>query len=887
MKLISYVISIFLWVILGLSGQFLYAIEIVNPEPPIIRVIKQSHSATNLLKNGCFDEDNLWNSWQKYESGFSIVTGEGRDGTTCIYLTNNKPEVKSGASQTLTLDQLQPVPIIISGWSKAENVSGTADSGYSIYVDILYNDGTPLWGQTANFSCGTHDWEIKQITIMPEKPVKTLTVYCLFRGHSGKVWFDDLVLTEIKPEGGAYLWQAIPITVSNYEKIAASVKEFSTKDNLKLSMESGLVYLMADNHEFYSRTEKQLKFAQPFGFLVRDVAENSDVYLINSGNCAALNLKLSYAVSAKDNYIEISGKITSSVSRDRAITLVFALPVDSTNNSQSQWLWWDDIRNSRPIKEKMEYSKTVPVRCGSTGTMSLYPLAAISNERFGLAIGIDMQSPAIYRLSYHTDLKQFFIAYDFGFSPETLNFPNSAYFKFVIYRFEPEWGFRAALQKYMEIFPGYFEVRSKDQGIWMPFTDVRKVEGWQDFGFKYHEGDNNVAFDDANGILSFRYTEPMTWWMPMDKELPRTLEVALQVRDKLLDSKSEGQKIPAMVTITAGMYDDQGKPAIMFQNAPWCNGAIWSLNPNPYIPEKPNFADWHWNKETMQRLYGTGVPVVLDGEYLDSLEGYVTTDLNFRRAHFKYTTVPLVFDADSKKVALFKGLAVFEITKWVSEQMRKMNKLTFANGVPYRFAFLCALLDVMGTETDWNHNGKWNPPSDSTLSLWRSMSGSKPYLLLMNTVYDQFSTNLVQKYFDRCAFYGFYPSMFSHNASENPYWQNPKWYNRDRELFKKYIPIIKRTAEAGWRPVTLVKSSNSNILLERFGDSNTGKIYITAFNPTTIIQQGKIQFIEKTNSPISIRELITGENVPLIAENRWQLELNPEKCAVFELTFRP
>jgi len=39
----------------------------------------------------------------------------------------------------------------------------------------------------------------------------------------------------------------------------------------------------------------------------------------------------------------------------------------------------------------------------------------------------------------------------------------------------------------------------------MPFTDVSTVQDWQDFGFKFHEGNNNVAWDKAHGILSFRY----------------------------------------------------------------------------------------------------------------------------------------------------------------------------------------------------------------------------------------------------------------------------------------------------------------------------------------------------------------------------------------------
>ena len=66
-----------------------------------------------------------------------------------------------------------------------------------------------------------------------------------------------------------------------------------------------------------------------------------------------------------------------------------------------------------------------------------------------------------------------------------------------------------------------------EQGLWMPFARISQVEGWKDFGFKFKEGNNETQWDDRHGIITFRYTEPMTWWMRMPKEMPRTMDAAL------------------------------------------------------------------------------------------------------------------------------------------------------------------------------------------------------------------------------------------------------------------------------------------------------------------------------------------------------------------------
>ena len=73
--------------------------------------------------------------------------------------------------------------------------------------------------------------------------------------------------------------------------------------------------------------------------------------------------------------------------------------------------------------------------------------------------------------------------------------------------------------------------------------------------------------------------------------------------------------------------------------------------------------------------------------------------------------------------------------------------------------------------------------------------------------------------------YGMFPGFFSQNASQGHYFTRPELYDRDRPLFKRYVPLCKRVAEAGWEPVTLARSSDERVYVERFGQR-----YLTVFN---------------------------------------------------------
>jgi hypothetical protein len=822
-------------------------------QKPVIQLVENEAAGVSLLANGGFEvlDKGLPKGWSPYEQGFVLEPASGRNRTVAVAMASLSDNRRLGIRTSLQLERKTLAPLLVRGWSRAENVSGARDSGYSIYVDIVYDDATTLWGKTGNFQCGTHDWEERKFVILPQKPVKSMDVYCLFRGHAGKVWFDDLSVQELGASMNTIVFQGSVATLpTSLKKASGKTLVHATGDGMKIASREGRVTsVKVDGRE--------LAGDAPSGFMARDAAVRSGYYPFINGNCEPLGLRLECKIAGKDGHIAYAGRVIDTTGKDRAINLLYALPVKADKG----WQWGDYIRGERAISGKGEYSHTATIGCGSTDTMSVYPVGAIHDSRSGIAMALDWDKPAVCRLAFNAGTRQLLISYDFGLVPETRRFPSAAEFGFIVYRFDPAWGFRAAFDRFMKIFPEKFLVRSKEQGIWMPFTDIAKVQGWQDFGFKYHEGNNNVLFDDSHGILSFRYTEPMTWWMPMPPGLARTPGEAERIRVEIAKAGSPEQKRLASAVASAGMRDDRGGPQVLFRNEPWCNGAIWSLNPNPALPGEWNGANIHWNDAIKTNLYGPQAPGRLDGEYLDSIEGYVTADLNYRRDHFAAAQAPLTFDFETRQPALFKGLEVNEFTRWLSGDIHRLGKLMFANSVPYRFTFLCPWLDVMGTETDWMPGGHFQPSSDEQMSLWRTLSGAKPYLLLMNTPFDKFGPAQVEQYFQRCLFYGMHPSMFSHNASENPYWENPKWYNRDRGLFKKYQPLIKRVAEAGWQPLTGARCGNKNIWIERYGDG--GSWYLTLYNDTKETQTGLLSSDPKASRkfPSHVTELVSGARI--------------------------
>eukprot|EP00164_Ancoracysta_twista_P001914 GFYU01002513.1.p1 GENE.GFYU01002513.1~~GFYU01002513.1.p1 ORF type:complete len:1889 (-),score=605.82 GFYU01002513.1:48-5714(-) len=169
-----------------------------------------THASGNVLSNGEVEAGPSISAptlmWEPLHNGYTVEQGQSENsiGSQAVKITHGDDSQLSGGKQTIhslhkyldnayaNVANAPAYYLHISGYSKAQDVSGTPSEGYSLYVDVIYSDGTGLRGQFLPFSTGTHGWEYKDLYLTLEKSVATIEFAFLFRRHSGTVWFDDL-----------------------------------------------------------------------------------------------------------------------------------------------------------------------------------------------------------------------------------------------------------------------------------------------------------------------------------------------------------------------------------------------------------------------------------------------------------------------------------------------------------------------------------------------------------------------------------------------------------------------------------------------------------------------------------------------------------------------
>ncbi len=634
--------------------------------------------------------------------------------------------------------------------------------------------------------------------------------------------------------------------------------------------------------EIIKETKVAVKYFSPiksesFSIInVKDTQEN-ELCFIKEFSDEDINVKLTF--KKYNSHLELFGEVQNLEKEDLCLTLKLIFPLTGIKNI----VWSYDLDSSITVKSNNKiYSnfvdaKTIIPPAGAfntdstsnggygdkvgTGHMSFFPLASILSDKGGLGWGVGMGIPVVFRLSYDSELGMI-SEFDFAVSKETKKFPNRAFFKLLLFEFDPVWKMRSALEKYYQLQPEYFKRRVTQEGIWLPFAPLYKIEGWKDFGFAFHEtnwrsNDNgltpSVSSIEAGklaNILTFQYTEPWEEEIPIPK-LDLTYE---EVVSKDIVSQDHSQYIE-----TSAALDKENKLITRKLETPWFpTGWAVSVNTNT-DPDIKGFNRFDYVTKTE---INPAIEMNVDGIYFDCLEWNWQYDMNYNRKHFEYTDYPLTFSSSLKKPrpVIWCYSSDYEFINKIADEMHKKGKLVMGNSF-YWIPFSAGKLDLFGSELNWYDSVDTRL---TRLQFLRAMAFQKPAVFLLNVglgdkAFTQPPYDGYRIYFEKMLFYGFFPSFFSEDASNNIYWEDSVKYNVGRPFFKKYIPLIKEIAQAGWQPIPYARINNKEIKLERFTNKDSNSVYFTLYNSNAKDIQSTVTFNLKDlkiNKVLSIDEMI-------------------------------
>ncbi|MEN6303668.1 MAG: hypothetical protein ABFD96_13140, partial [Armatimonadia bacterium] len=651
----------------------------------------------------------------------------------------------------------------------------------------------------------------------------------------------------------------------------------------------------------------------PSGLLFRDVAADGQFVpaggaLVSEagavkqrGTNAALKLEFEATYRSLPGAIEVKGFIHDLSAQDRAISVRFALPVDAVGG-----VWWQDLLKHETIADGT-YANLHSTGVGATGSTSAFPWGAISAAPGELCLGVPMNHFVVHRIAYDGQSRSFTLDFDFGLSPLTKAFPSRADFSLVIYTADPRWGFRSATAGYYALFPDAFVRRADKEGLWMPFTDIAKVQDPEDFNFAFQEGAPNIAWDEAHDADSFRYISPH-WamlWMPERQERP-TPEFVQQKLAEDLKSDNPATRKAAETIVNCAAKNGQGGYQYTIGQAHWAPHktgylgwyAMYAANADPDLAQASKGPTT--GSETMEAVDRAVAAYSKPGAFLDGFyfDGVDERPLdNYATEQFQFAEAPLTFSKDTRRPILCGAFTSYKFVKRVAEKMWASKRLTMANGIPSQFPFSLYYLDLGGSEQEPSIEKE--PVSGSYLAYARALMYHKPLVLLykprLEERFDRDLSPYLVDYMNACLPYAAEPSLFMIFSNTDPsfyynFWERPDWYNKYRSIFVEYLPLVKRLAMAGWEPVTNARASDPSIVVERFGKAD---LHLVAYNPAR--EGAPLTFdldVDRGSLPNGLScavNLVDGTVVPATPRPeggvRLRLTLAPRRSAV--LAFAP
>ena len=577
---------------------------------------------------------------------------------------------------------------------------------------------------------------------------------------------------------------------------------------------------------------------------------------------------LEFNIETKDfgEYKEYRGAVKNLSNEERCVDTGFFVPLDV-----SEWVWWDDIRNYRVV-DKGLYQYTMTADETADMPISIYPLSALNNNEKGLSFGIDLKDPSVYHIYYDAEKKRYGIVFNLGLLPY-----GETNFKFITYEYEPEWGFRAALQKYYDIYPENFSGKLDLIGQSDPPEEMENPRGYGFLGvqdalmFDENHVKKVYPFYKEKNLMIFLYTLP---WADepsgdMKTEPPPTYDEALLYQQKRGEDKA-WYSMKSYGAKESFVYETNGDIMLSDMMVAGWRPDVWTVRfPLNLDPEggiaKTMMRSYIIPALELGEKYGYTLNIEMDNFMKESffLDSNIKENYHLTYSFNTYTPAVHLF---SKDVEYLKYL-----DKYLEENYS--GSLLSANCVS-KASFGYVYLDAIPFETSMM-GFNWG---DEEYNFRRIMAYHKPVAahyayhggeLKFGDIEDK-----LRYFMDTCTFYGIYPAI-------------PKILKvlDDKEkalnLYRKYDPILQKLFYAGWEPITYAES---DVWVERFGNN-----YFTLRNDS----EERKEFILKIGmdklgiEDFYIRELFSNSEVKYtIEDGKIVLKGEIENIKVFEICER-
>ncbi len=544
-----------------------------------------------------------------------------------------------------------------------------------------------------------------------------------------------------------------------------------------------------------------------------------------------LRIAVEYAAHADHLSARVSVTAAEPERTDRALRLIWRLPVAAAG-----WRWGAGPSEAIAIEPGGSYQGSVGFAGHPTGR---YPLASIAGEAGALALATSLDPPALQ--GFRCDDAGLATGVDLALSSAAPEAP--ARFSFVLYRHEPAWGFRAALERYYAIFPALFDGKAPRGGCWtlrLPDADTPDIG---DFGLAFYEcGDATAAQREwcrEHGALTFPYIEP---WGVRQRfpdaverdDLPpyeeRLAELEAWAAEEQTDEQWQGVPRNAMARalLNSMVIGADGRPPY-FEDmyATW--STWWQTNSDPDLPS-PNIADWCRTTRVVPRIEWA------DGIYVDSVSPTFASHEDYAREHLAASDLPLAFSPANGNPVVLSGMAHAEFLMWLRDYLHERGKLLMFNLHPHATRLYGHLADVTGCEL-LGFQDDTQAMQQRIYAYHRPVSNLMQWRSAVLVRVPAMTPEEMRRHFDNQLLYGFWPGISTAGGGTEPgyanmqrYFRTPELLERDRELFRRYIPVFDALNEAGWEPVPHARAEPDAVRIERYGRPG-GPLYLAVHNP--------------------------------------------------------